>query len=179
MMRNLALITLLAAGTVLSGCTPNIGGSDYSVSGVGEMSTTLRGVIVSARPVKINNKRAEQQGQPGAGAALGGLGGAALGSTIGGGAKAHTVGAVGVGILGAVAGHLIEQKMSEQEGIEYQVQLDRGDLITMAQGAEPRMSPGQRVLVVQSTSSLNSGGRDRGRVIPDNSYGPAPAPRSY
>ena len=176
-MKNFTLITLLMAGTLVAGCTPNIGGSDYSVSGVGEMSTTLRGIIVSVRPVKINNKRAEQQGKPGSGAALGGVGGAALGSTIGGGRTAHTIGAVGVGVLGAVAGHLIEQKMGEQEGLEYQVQLDRGDIITMAQGLEPRLSQGQRVLVVQSMSSLNSGGRDRGRVIPDNSYSSSPPAR--
>jgi outer membrane lipoprotein SlyB len=54
------------------------------------------------------------------------------------------------------------QKLTDQEGMEYQVQLDRGDLVTMRQGADPMFRAGQRVMVVDS-------GRGQGRVIADNS----------
>jgi hypothetical protein len=46
--------------------------------------------------------------------------------------------------------------------MEYQIQLDRGGLITMRQGADPILQAGQRVMVINA-----SGGH--GRVIPDNS----------
>lgn len=156
-MRNLFVISSAISCALLStGCTPKLGGNDYSVKGAGEISQTLKGVIVSARPVMIN---AQDSSQPGIGAAVGGLSGALLGSQIGGGKGRVVTGVLG-GLAGAGAGHLIQGKATEQEGMEYQVQLDRGDIITLTQGADPKMSAGQRVLVIQSN-------RDRSRVVPD------------
>jgi outer membrane lipoprotein SlyB len=144
-----------------SGCAPRIGASNVSVQGAGRMSETLRGVIVAARPVTISARSAETDNQPGAGAVIGGLSGAILGSQIGGGRGRAVTGVLGA--LGAgVAGHMIEQKLTDQEGMEYQIQLDRGGLITMRQGADPILQAGQRVMVINA-----SGGH--GRVIPDNS----------
>jgi outer membrane lipoprotein SlyB len=158
-MKSIFLASSLAVATVLlSGCSSNLGGGDYATKGVGEISQTLKGTIVSARPVTLNSS---DKSQFGAGAAIGGLSGGLLGSTIGGGKGRLVTGVLG-GLAGAGAGHLLQGKITEQEGMEYQVQLDRGDTISLAQGAEPKMAVGQRVLVIQSN-------RDRSRIVPDTS----------
>ena len=157
MMKNFLVASAIISSALLStGCAPKLGGNDYSVRGAGEISQTQKGVIVAARPVMIN---AQDGSQPGAGSVIGGLSGAVLGSQIGGGRAGLVTGVLG-GLAGAGAGHLIQGKVTEQEGVEYQVQLDTGNTITLYQGAEPTMSPGQRVLVVQSN-------RDRSRIVPD------------
>ena len=71
------------------------------------------------------------------------------------------VSAVVGGLAGGTAGHLIEQKLKEQDGIEYQVKLDRGDVVTIAQGIEPKLVVGQRVLIIESHGA-------RSRIISDN-----------
>lgn len=158
----------------ISACTPKLGGDDYDVQSVGQVSTTLKGVIVSTRKIKIRGDNNPQE--PGIGAAAGGIGGAVAGSTIGGGNRMPLLGAVAGSIAGGVAGHLIESKLKEQDGVEYQVKLDRGDLITIAQGAEPKMVTGQRVLIIESNPNLKvgrggvliEGKNTRSRIVPDN-----------
>eukprot|EP01037_Dinobryon_pediforme_P018025 gene18025-18262_t len=137
----------------MSACAPKLGGNDYSAKGVGEISQTFKGTVIAARPIMINSS----DGKLGAGALIGGGTGALLGSTVGGGKGRLVTGVLG-GLAAGAAGHFLEQKMSEQEGIEYQVQLDQGNTVTIAQGADPKLAVGQRVLVVQS-------GKDRSRVI--------------
>ena len=159
----------------ISACTPHLGGSDYDVQSVGQVSTTLKGIIVATRKIKI--RASDNPQQPGAGAAIGGIGGAVAGSTIGGGNHMPLVSAVVGGIAGGVAGHMIEKKIKEQDGVEYQVKLDRGDLITIAQGVEPTLVVGQRILVIESNPQLRESisGRlieskqSRSRIVPDNS----------
>ncbi|WP_156962004.1 glycine zipper 2TM domain-containing protein [Candidatus Paracaedibacter symbiosus] len=161
-MKKVLVISMLCASTLLlEGCAPRIGGSNYSVRGAGEMNDTYRGVVVSARPVTISAKTAERENEPGAGALAGGLAAGYAGSQIG---KGHgSVVAAGVGALaGAIGGHFAEKALTDQEGFEYQVRLDDGRLTTIAQGADPVIRVGQRVLVIKST-------KDRGRIIPDNS----------
>ena len=157
MKRALVIAALSSASLILSACAPKLGGNDYSVKGVGEISQTFKGTVAAARPIMINSA----DGKPGAGALLGGGAGALLGSTLGGGKGRLVTGVLG-GLAAGAAGHFLEQKMGEQEGMEYQVQLDRGDIITISQGAEPRLVVGQRALVIQS-------GKDRSRVVPDGS----------
>jgi outer membrane lipoprotein SlyB len=157
MKKSLSVVVALTGSLFLSSCAPKLGGSDYSARGVGEISTTLKGKVAAMRPITINGS----DGKLGAGAVIGGASGALLGSTIGNG-KGRILGGTLGGLAAGAAGHFLEQKMTEQEGFEYQVQLDRGDLITIAQGAEPKLAVGQKVLVIQ-------GGRDRGRIIADNS----------
>ena len=158
-MKSIFLASSLSITTILlSGCSSNLGGNDYAARGAGEISNTLKGTIVSARPIMLNSG---DKSQVGAGAGIGGLSGALLGSTIGGGKGSLVSGVLG-GLAGAGAGHFLQGKMTDQQGMEYQVQLDRGDTISLAQGAEPRMTSGQRVLVIQSN-------RDRSRVVPDTS----------
>ncbi len=160
-MKKIALTSLLIAATVaVSGCAPRIGGSNYSVRGTGEVSETNRGVIISMRTVRIGAKTAEHENDPGTGALVGGVAGGMAGSQIGSGRGAVAATAAGA-VLGAVAGHFAERGLTDQDGFEYTVRLDNGRIVTIAQGAEPRMSVGQQVLVIK-------GFKDRGRIVPDN-----------
>lgn len=160
-------IFLIAAATLplfLTNCAPKLGGSDYSTADVGTNSVSLRGTITSIRAININ---ASQPNQPGIGAGVGAISGAVLGSTIGQG-KGSLVSTVIGGLAGGAAGHFIEQGATSQEGFEYTVDLDNGQIQTIAQGAEPRMSVGQRVIVILNNKGVNGQGA-RSRVVPDNS----------
>ncbi len=175
MKKILMLSVAVCAAVSISGCAPRIGGSDYSVAGSGEINDTLRGLIVGKRVVRINMKNPEQQNDPGAGSMLGLLGGGALGSQFGKGRGAVAGTALGA-VAGAVGGHFAEQALTEQEGFEYQIELDNGRLMTLAQGRDPELSVGQRVLVImpikpagQTTISYGRTNTSRARVIADRS----------
>lgn len=152
LMRKIFILFLPFAAYFLTGCAPQLGGSDYDTNSVGTVSSTLKGTIISARVININ---AKDRSNVGAGGLIGGLAGAGLGSTIGSG-KGSMLSTVLGGLAGGAAGHFAEQKMTAQQGIEYQVKLDRGDTISIAQGAEPKLIQGDRVLIIQSP-----GGRSR------------------
>lgn len=163
-MKRIFFVALAALPLFLTSCAPKLGGSDYSMADVGANSTSLRGAITAVRVININ---ASQPNQPGVGAGVGAISGAVLGSTIGKG-KGSLVSGVAGGLLGGVGGHFAEQALTSQEGFEYTVQLDNGEVHTIAQGAEPRMSVGQRVIVVLNNKGV-AGQQARSRVIPDNS----------
>lgn len=158
---SLVLSVTLLATLANSGCAPRIGANNVSIQSAGEMSQTLRGTVVGARVVTISASSPGMDNQPGAGALIGALGGGLLGSQIGQG-KGSVVAGVAGAAAGGVAGHLLGQKLTDQEGMEYQIQLERGDLVTMRQGADPMLRVGQRVMVINA-------GRGHGRVIADNS----------
>lgn len=143
---------------VLSSCAPRVGGDHYSIHGVGELSNSEKGTIVAARVITISAKSTQQDNQLGAGAAVGGVGGAVLGSQLGGGRGRYVTGTLGA-LAGGVAGHLLEQKLTDQEGMEYHVKLDSGRTVVVSQGMDPRMAVGQRVTVIESM-------KDRSRVVP-------------
>ena len=175
MKKILMLSAAVLSAVNLTGCAPKIGGSDYSVAGSGEVSDTQRGRIIGKRIVNINARDPEHQNDPGLGVAGGGIGGALLGSQVGQGRGAVAGTAVGA-LAGMVAGHFAEKSLTEQQGFEYQVDLDNGQILTLAQGADPELHVGQRVFVVTpiksgNTTTINMGGRtntSRARVIPDN-----------
>lgn len=154
MKKILMLSATVLATSVMTGCAPRIGGNDYSVAATGEVSDTLRGVIVGKRVVQINMKDPEHQNDPGAGAGIGLLGGALAGSQVGQGRGAVAGTAIGA-IAGAIGGHFAEKSLTEQDGFEYQIELDGGRLMTLAQGRDPELSIGQRVLVIMPVKSSN------------------------
>ncbi len=142
---------------IFEGCAPKIGGSDYSLAGAGEVNRAERGTIVSVRVVNINAREANE---PGVGAAAGAVGGGVLAGSLIGQKRGSLAAGAGGALLGGLAGHFIEQGLVNQQGFEYTVKMDDGSLKVIAQGAEPALQVGQRVLVVGSYKS-------RGRVIPD------------
>ncbi len=157
----------LLAVTFLAGCSEmGVGGSDYTVSQVrGEQSVRL-GTIESVRKVRIQND------QPGIlGALGGGVAGAALGSTIGGGngnAAATVLGALAAGAAGEAA----QSALSTQDGLEITVRLDSGYVIAVTQGMDEALRVGDRVQV------LGGGGATRvTRLDPNSSLNAAGSPR--
>lgn len=168
-------VAVLSAANI-TGCAPRIGGNDYSVAASGEISDTLRGVIIGKRIVRINMQDPEHQNNPGSGSTVGLLGGGLAGSQVGQGRGAVAGAAIGA-IAGAIGGHFAEKALTEQEGFEYQVEVAGGRIITLTQGAEPVMAVGQSVLVIMPIKSGNqttigyAGHRSntsRARVVPDN-----------
>ncbi|MDR2598587.1 MAG: glycine zipper 2TM domain-containing protein [Holosporales bacterium] len=145
-------ICIAIVGLLLSGCSNNYSGDQYSSKGVGEISRTDRGVIISMRRVDIKPEEG-----PGAGALIGAVGGGLAGSMFGkGGGKVLAAGAGAA--AGGLAGHMIQNR--SQDGMEYTVKLDSGAVITLAQGLTPALSVGQRVFVINSN-------RDRSRIVPE------------
>lgn len=165
------LSVIMAAAMLVSACSPRLDGNTYAIRGVGEVNRSERGIIVAARPVTISgSKTSEDDNKLGDGAVLGaGLG--ALGGSMVGNGRGQLL-AAGLGaVAGGVAGHYAGRALTDQEGVEYQIQLDSGELVSIAQGVEPRMSVGQRVLVISSDRSRGRlAGIERGRVVPDNSF---------
>jgi outer membrane lipoprotein SlyB len=101
-----AISAILVVGLTVNGCAPRIGANNVSIQGVGEMSETLRGVIIAARPVTISASRQDMDNQPGAGAAIGAVSGGVLGSQIGQG-RGSVVAALAGAAAGGVAGHYL------------------------------------------------------------------------
>lgn len=161
-MKQIFAVAMLALPLMLTSCAPKLGGSDYSIADVGANSTRLRGSITSIRVV---NLVATDANKPGIGAVAGGVAGGVTGHVVSNGGPFTTMAG---GLLGAAAGHFAEQALTNQEGFEYTVQLDNGEVKTIAQGAEPRMAVGQRVIVVLNNKGT-MGQQARSRVVPDNS----------
>ncbi|NYZ15303.1 hypothetical protein HL658_22415 [Azospirillum sp. RWY-5-1] len=133
-------------------CAPNISPDSYAVGSVGQVNRTVRGVIISARPVAIGGT------QSGLGAGAGAVAGGAAGSMIGGNVQTNIIGAVGGAVVGGIAGAMIEESATRQTGIEYVVQTENGALLTVVQGSTPALSVKDRVLVIYGS---------RSRVVPD------------
>lgn len=147
---------------LMSGCSsPGVGGSDYTSTEVrGEQSVRL-GTVESVRKVRI------QSSEPGIlGALGGGVAGAALGSTIGGGngnAAATVLGALAAGAAGDAA----QNALSTQNGVEITIRLDSGYVIAVTQGADEVFHVGDRVQV------LGGGGATRvTKLDPNSNLGP-------
>jgi outer membrane lipoprotein SlyB len=135
------LVIAVAMGLLTSCVRQQISPNVYSARQVGEAAMTYSGSIVSVRPVSV-----QQQGS-GAGTVVGGVAGGALGAAIGRGNLAPT--ALGA-IIGAVAGTAIEHDAARQTGLEYVIQLDNGQLMTVVQGCDQIFQCGEPVYVIMS-----------------------------
>lgn len=146
-MKGAALIVSVAiAAAMLTGCAPNVSPSSYSIGSVGQVNRSVAGTIISARPVDI-------AGQSGAGGAVGMGAGAVAGSAIGGGVRANALGAIGGAVIGGIAGAVIESSATQQTGIEYVVQTENNNLMTIVQGPNPPLTVGSKVLVLYGSPS--------------------------
>lgn len=139
-MRKLSAAAVLAIAS-LSGCATNVSPNSYSVGAVGQVNRTISATVISARSVDIS-------GTTGTGAGVGIGAGAVAGSAIGGSGRANLLGAIGGAVVGGLAGAAIEQNATKQMGIEYVVQTENGNLMTLVQGPESNFQPGAQVLVL-------------------------------
>lgn len=137
---------LSLALVVAAGCTPNVSPSSYGIGSVGQVNRTVAGTVVSTREIRID-------GTTGGGTFAGGAAGAIGGSALGGSGRANAVGAVGGAVVGAIAGAAIERGASSQNGVEYVVETENGNLLTVVQGTTPSFATGQKVLVLYGSPS--------------------------
>ena len=136
---------------VLAACAPRIGSNDYSYSSVRQASNSFPCTVVSVRSVNVSSDDNT------AGTLLGGVAGGVAGSTIGHGRSANTLGAIGGAAAGMLVGNLAQDSIMRQDGYEYVVRTDSGQLYTVTQGTDTLMSAGQRCLLINGAES---------RVIP-------------
>lgn len=151
------LVLALAAGTLgLGACARQISPDVHSGRSVGETMQTSSGVIENVRFIEIQESDTLEGNKTGQllGGIAGGVAGARFGDGIG-----QVLASLGGAIAGAFVGSIAEQEIKRQPAAEYIVRTDRGELLTIVQGTQPQMQPGQRVFVQEGT-------RGRGRVIP-------------
>jgi outer membrane lipoprotein SlyB len=153
-----ALFAAAAISLAAAGCARQIGANTVEGSTVGSTIETYRGVVEQVRVVEVQEGDRLQDNTTGI--ALGGLAGGAAASRIGAGwGRAAAI--AGGAVLGAAAGSLAERELSRQQAYEVTVQLDDGRLVTITQGTDVELAPGQRVLVQYANR-----GQGRARVIP-------------
>ena len=154
-MRKIVLALFLPIIMNISACTDNISANHYNTSATGQVTRAVRGTVVAVRPVIVS----DGDGQFGklAGAAAGGV----AGSMIGGSDAVHVLGAIGGAVLGGIAGDATQEGLSRQQGLEYTIQLENGNLVTLVQGNDVVLHTGQKCLILYGNQS---------RVVPYNGY---------
>ena len=141
--------TLVVACMSMVACARQIDANVYKASHIGETSTTYRGVVISARPVMVEDKEYLEDNTMGM--AGGGILGGVLGNSFGSG-TGNTLATLAGAAAGAAGGAYAEKHLKTQNAMEYVVELDSGSLKTVVQGPTPALATGQKVLLMQSHS---------------------------
>ena len=136
---------ILAIVALASGCASNVSPQSYSVGSVGQVNRTVSATVISTREVDIT-------GTSNTGAGVGGATGGVAGSAIGGG-RGGIVGAIAGAVVGAGIGAAIEANSTKQKGMEYVVETENGNLMSIVQGVDPVFNTGQKILVLYGTRS--------------------------
>ncbi len=136
----------IAALVFVTGCAQNISPDSYSVGGTGKVNSTRAGVVVGVRKISV-------EGTDSTGKTIGGLAGGVAGSTIGGSTRANILGAIGGALLGGIAGGVTEKGITAQDGVEYIVQTNNGELVTLTQGPDPSFKKGDKVLILYGSKA--------------------------
>ena len=138
---------LSAAIIVLVGCASNISPRTYSVGSVGQVNRTVSATVISVREVDV-------AGTTGVGGSAGTAAGAVVGSAAGGdNTRGNIVGAIGGAVVGGLAGATIEANATKQKAMEYVVETENGNLMTIVQGTDTIFTEGQKVLVLYGSPS--------------------------
>ncbi len=139
--KKIGLLLILLA-FITSACAPSMSANSYTRTQARQVQTVHEGEVVYIREVMIEGTKS------GFGTLAGGALGYALGRTVGGGSGqkiAKTAGAVG----GAVAGSAIEEKATQQKGLEITVKLETGEVIAVVQAADVYFEEGDLVRVLR------------------------------
>lgn len=131
----------------LVGCATNISPATYSVGSVGQVNRTISGIVISAREIDV-------AGTTRVGSGAGSAAGAVVGSGAGGNnSRGNIVGAIGGAIIGGIAGSAAEANATKQKGIEYVIETENGNLMTIVQGIDPIYHQGEKVLILYGSPS--------------------------
>jgi outer membrane lipoprotein SlyB len=141
-----ALIAAFFLTAVLVGCASNLSPKTYSVGSVGQVNRTISATVISVREVDV-------AGTTGLGAGVGAATGGVAGSSIGSGGRENIIGAIAGAVVGGLAGAAIEGNATQQKGMEYVVETENGNLMTIVQGVTTTFKTGQKVLVLYGSPS--------------------------
>ncbi|MEQ9813327.1 MAG: glycine zipper 2TM domain-containing protein [Azospirillaceae bacterium] len=139
--RRFTAAAMAAVALVLGACQQNIAGDRLEASQANQASRSEIGTVISYRPVTV------QQQNPSYLTGAGALAGGVAGSQLGGGTDENILGAIGGTLAGGLAGYAIEQAIQTQTGVEYTIQMQSGQVITVVQDAANPIPPGSTVLV--------------------------------
>lgn len=148
-------LSLVMVASLTTGCARNIGSTEYTEAQAGEAARTYRGTIISTRGVVVNTS--DKGSENPLGLIVGGITGGVLGNTVGGG-SGKRIATVGGALAGAAAGTYAQQELGRQNAIEYVVELENGETLSMIQGPEPFLAVGQKVFLIEGVNG-------RGRLI--------------
>lgn len=150
-------ISLLALPLIMlsAACTADIGANNYYASSANTVNAVRPCTVISLRPITVKSN------DNNAGTLFGAAAGGVAGSTIGGGDTAHILGAIGGALVGGIAGDAAQAGLSKQTGFEYIVRLDNGSMVTVVQGNDVYIQPGQRCMVLYGRQA---------RVVPYGQY---------
>lgn len=134
-------LSLFVVASLLTGCQADINSNQYSTGAVGKVNTATPCSVLSVRQVSVKNDNQ-------LGTVIGGLAGGVAGYSIGSGSTAHNLGAIGGAVLGGLAGNATQGALSSQGGYEYVVKLDNGQVMTLTQGTDVLLTPGQKCMIL-------------------------------
>lgn len=151
-MKKFALLAILPLALIINACTSNIGADDYSTASTGQVNRAMKCQVISVRQVVV-------QSDNNAGMLVGGAAGGVAGSLLGGNDTTKILGGIGGAVVGGLAGDLAQEGLSKQAGYEYVVETQNGNIMTVTQGNDVLMTPGEKCLLLYGKQA---------RVIPYN-----------
>ena len=134
-------IALLFIAAAITGCASSMSGGAYSRDQARQVEEVRMATVESVRDIKIEGTKTA------IGTAAGTIVGGIAGSTVGSG-KGSSVGSVLGAVAGGVVGSAVEEGATRQDGLEITVRFDDGRMIAVAQGADEKFQPGDRVRVL-------------------------------
>jgi outer membrane lipoprotein SlyB len=140
----LILITILSV--FLAACASSNSGSVYKRDDARKVQTVKTGVVESVRNVKLEGTKSPVGTV--AGGAIGGIAGGSIGH-----GRGSALGAVIGAVAGGIAGSVTEEVITRKDALEITVKLDGGGLIAIVQEADEPFNPGERVRIVENSST--------------------------
>ncbi len=144
-LRRVVAFVALAASVSLGACAPTNTNSIYTGADLGRTAQVSYGVIVSMRPVVVQNQSS----------GIGTLGGAAVGGVAGSfigrnDVRGNILGAVGGALLGGLAGTVIEASARTGNAVEFIIQESgASEPISVVQTNEDNFRPGDRIVLTR------------------------------
>lgn len=151
-MKKWVITALLPLALTVAACTSNIGADQYSTASTGQANRAMRCTVLSVRAVTV-------QSDNNAGMLVGGAAGGVAGTMLGGNDTTKILGALGGAVVGGLAGDVAQDQLSKQGGYEYVVETQNGNVMTVTQGNDVLMTPGEKCLLLYG---------NKARVIPYN-----------
>lgn len=135
------ILAVLVPAVMLTACQADIDSYQYGTSSVGQANAAAQCRVINVRPVKVKSDNE-------LGTLIGGAAGGVAGYGIGGDSTAHWLGSIGGAVLGGIAGNAAQGALSSQNAYEYIVELNNGQVMTITQGTDTLLSPGQRCMLL-------------------------------